>query len=315
MAKLSVPRSGSLQYWPRKKARRFLPRVNWNNLDGKGILGFIGYKVGMMTAIVKDNTLNSMTKDKQISIPVSVAEVPPMKILSIRLYKNGKVMRDFIVEMPPKEMKRKIKLPKQVKNIAELEKEANADELRLLVYSVVSKTGIKKTPDIAEIGLGGTIQEKISIAKSFIGKEIRIGDILHEELVDIHGVTKGKGIQGPVKRFGISLKSHKSEKGVRRPGSLGPWHPARVTFRVAQFGQMGFFTRVQYNVKVLSQNRTETKDINPKSGFKNYGRIKTDYIILSGSIPGVEKRPIMITKASRKTKSQEKKKLELKELL
>jgi len=42
-------------------------------------------------------------------------------------------------------------------------------------------------------------------------------------MVDSKTFTKGKGFQGPVKRFGISLRSHKSEKVIRGPGSLGPW--------------------------------------------------------------------------------------------
>ena len=58
---------------------------------------------------------------------------------------------------------------------------------------------------------------------------------------------------GPVKRFGISLKFHKSEKGVRRPGSLAPWHPARVTFRTPNMGQTGFFTRVSYNNLIMER--------------------------------------------------------------
>ena len=67
----------------------------------------------------------------------------------------------------------------------------------------------------------------------------------------MRGLTTGRGYQGPVKRFGIKLKPSKSEKGRRRPGSLGPWHPARVIFRVPMAGQLGMFTRVVYNNKIL----------------------------------------------------------------
>ena len=71
MAKLSNPRAGSLQFWPRKKAEKFLPSVNWKMVSSKnkGILGFIAYKVGMASAIVKDNTSDSLTKGKKIFIP------------------------------------------------------------------------------------------------------------------------------------------------------------------------------------------------------------------------------------------------------
>ena len=59
MPTLNRPRHGSLQYWPRKKAKKVLPRVNWVaienvNSNSSGLLGFIGYKVGMKSVVVKD---------------------------------------------------------------------------------------------------------------------------------------------------------------------------------------------------------------------------------------------------------------------
>ena len=41
--------------------------------------------------------------------------------------------------------------------------------------------------------------------------------------LDFHCVTKGKGYQGPVKRFGIQIRARKAEKTKRGPGSLGSW--------------------------------------------------------------------------------------------
>ena len=58
MPKINRPRFGSLQFYPRKRVRKFLPRVNWvpvyDNVKEDGVLGVIGYKVGMSTAIVKE---------------------------------------------------------------------------------------------------------------------------------------------------------------------------------------------------------------------------------------------------------------------
>ena len=60
------------------------------------------------------------------------------------------------------------------------------------------------------------IEEKIKFIKENLGKEISVSDIFENgQLIDFRGLTKGKGFSGPVKRFGISLKSHKSEKGRR----------------------------------------------------------------------------------------------------
>ena len=86
------PRKGSLQFWPRKRAAKFLPSVNWDAIDsGKNLKGFICYKAGMVSVAVKDNTPNSMTKGKEIVIPATILECPPLKIFSVRFYKNNKV--------------------------------------------------------------------------------------------------------------------------------------------------------------------------------------------------------------------------------
>jgi large subunit ribosomal protein L3 len=132
------------------------------------------------------------------------------------------------------------------------------------------------------------------------------------ELIDLRGLTRGKGLQGPVRRFGITLKFHKSEKGVRRPGSLGPWHPARTTFKAPMAGQLGMFTRVVYNNKILSVVKTSEKKA--IKNIKNYGDINGDYVVVYGSVQGTAKRQLLLTKSFRPTKKQIKKNLEFVEL-
>lgn len=316
MSKKSGPRHGSLQFYPRVRAKKLLPRVSWNSLSNEGVgpLGFIGYKVGMKSAFAKDNTPNSLTKGQRITFPVTIIECPTMKIFSVRFYKNNKVIGEVLNENIDKELKKKIKLPKQKKNKLENFKEEDFDDIRIIVYSQVKKTGIKKKPDISEIALSGSVSEKLEFVKNNLSKEISVKDVFNEEVIDIRGVTKGKGTQGPTKRFGLSLKSHKSEKGVRGPGSGGSWHPARVEFMQPMAGQMGYFTRVVYNNKIIDINNIKEKDINPPQGFKHFGKIKTDYIIVYGSIQGPAKRQLLITIALRPTKGQTKKSYELLEL-
>jgi len=307
------PRKGSLQFWPRKRANKFLPSVNWNAINsGKNIKGFIVYKAAMTSAIVKDITTNSMTKGKKIAVPVTILECPSMRILSVRFYKNSKVAKEILVEKIEKEMKKKIKFPKKIENKIDSIKLENYDDIRVICYSQVKKTNIKKTPDISEIGLNGTLEEKFKFAKEHLIKEIHISQVFEKgDLADIRGLTTGKGLVGPVKRFGITLKSHKSEKGVRRPGSLGPWHPARVTFRAPQAGQLGMFTRAVYNNKIIEISKPEQREI---KNLKNFGDIKTDYLIIRGSVQGPSKRQLILTPPLRKTKEQSKKELELIEL-
>jgi len=314
MAGGTRPRFGSLQFWPRKRAERALPSVNWRMVKGDGktdsLLGFIAYKAGMGTALVKDSTDKSMTQGKKIYIPITILETPNMKIYSVRFYKNNKVLKDVVVSAD-KELKKIILAPKQPKNL-EQEAPKEFDDIRLIAYSLPNQTSIKKTPDIIELAIEA--KDKLAFAKSLVGKEILIKDFLKYSLLDLRGLTKGKGLVGPVKRMGIGLKFHKSEKGVRRPGSLGPWHPAHTSFRTAQAGQLGMFTRVIYNNKVIGSGTIAEKNINPKSGFTHYGNIKSSYLVLKGSVQGPQKRQILLTPSFRPTKRMAKKKYELMEL-
>src|SRR3989338_433745 len=83
------PRSGSLQYWPRKRSKRPFARVRtWVTSKEAKPLGFAGYKVGMTHLIINDNNKNSMTKGMDISCPATIIECPPLKTASIKFYKN-----------------------------------------------------------------------------------------------------------------------------------------------------------------------------------------------------------------------------------
>ncbi|MEN9626114.1 MAG: hypothetical protein RL557_442 [archaeon] len=319
-------RHGSLQFYPRKRAEKILPNANWNFISEKrkdaGLLGFIGYKAGMKSAYVKDDTPNSMTKGKRIIIPVTVIECPPLKILSVRVYHSGKIIAEAMNENLDKELQSKVKLPKQKKKtVADVLKDAEGKQdvdVRVVAYSVVKKTGIKKTPDIIEIGLSGSLSDKISFIKKSISQEITIkdfvtADFLKEGVVDIRGVTKGKGFQGSTKRFGLDLLPHKTEKGIRGSGSGGPWHPARVEFRQPFAGQMGYFTRIVYNSKIVFVGDKE-KNINTGEGFQHFGMVRDNYIIVHGSVQGPVKRQLLLTVPLRVAKKHIKKKFEFVEL-
>jgi len=306
MGSRSRPRAGSLQFWPRKRAAKVLPSANWKPIHSKeeGVLGFIAYKAGMASVAVKDLTDKSLTQNKQIVFPVTVLEVPAMKIYSVRFYKNGKVLTEIVVSND-KELKRKVKLG----TLGSLEKAPkDFDDIRVIVYSLPKQTNIKKTPDVIELAIQSG--NKLEFVKKLVGKELSLADFSKSDLLDVRGLTIGKGTQGPIKRFGASLRFHKSEKGLRKIGSIGPWHPARVTYQVAMAGQMGYFSRVVYNLKLVNSGKISENDINPKSGFPHYGKIKTSYVLVKGSVPGPAKRQILLTPSYRPTKMQAKKKYE-----
>lgn len=305
MANNNRSRKGSLQFYPRVRAKKPVPSVNWDahNANDVGFLGFIGYKVGMTSAFVKDDTPDSMTKGKKITMPATIVECPNVKIYSVRFYKDKKVLKDVVVNND-KILKRKVKTTKDVKK---LEAPESYDDIRVVLFSDVAATTIgKKKPDMVEVGLSGSNEEKLAFITERIGKPIAISDVFNATVVDIHAVTKGYGNQGPVKRFGVAYKDHKSEKGVKRPGSLSSFGLRRVTFRAPQAGQTGFHNRVAYNNVILKVGKIADKDINPKEGFRKYGKVNTEYVLIKGSIPGSKRRGMVLTVPQRISKKQSK---------
>ena len=305
MAKARSPRHGSMQYCPRKRARRIYPRIrNWANI-GLGLQGFIGYKAGMTHVIITDTRKNSPTKNQEIMLPVTVIEAPAMEVIGVKTYKatieGYKTIKTYIFKKN-KDLERRLKLGKLHDPSVLDSLQEGIDLLTVLVATRPSLTGIgKKKADILEMSLGdGSLQEKISIVKELLNKPITPDQIFKPgQLVDVHGVTKGKGTQGPVKRFGVSLRSHKSEKTIRGPGSLGPWNAqGKIMWRVAKAGQTGYHTRTEHNKKLLAIVKPE--EVNPAGGFIRYGLLKNQAILIYGSVPGPAKRPIIITQPTRK---------------
>lgn len=309
MPKTRNPRHGSLQFWPRKRARRPYPRIrHFPYSEEIKALGFAGYKVGMTHAVIVDNRPNSMTKGEELFTPITVIECPPLKIAGMRFYKgtlNGPVVAGDVYGKVDKELKRKSCLPKKEHFDKLNSYESNLkdfSDIVLLAYTQPRLTGIgKKKPEIFELAIGGSIEDKLKYAKEKIGKEIKVNEVFKEgEQLDVFAVTKGKGYQGPIKRFGISLRQSKSEKGVRSVGNVGSWTGPR-SWTVAHAGQMGYHSRMERN-KWLIKIKENPVEINPKGGFLHYGLVKTPYILIKGSIPGSAKRLIRFAAASRKNR-------------
>ncbi|MBI2651258.1 50S ribosomal protein L3 [Candidatus Woesearchaeota archaeon] len=305
------PRRGSLQYWPRKRSKRAFPRIRiWHKTkETKDVkpLGFAGYKVGMTHLIINDNRKSSTTKGMDIFCPATIIECPPLKAASIKFYKktvNGlKTVSEFCADNPEKELARAIKLPKK-QSMAENKIPSDFDEVRLLVHTMPKLTGIgKKKPEIFEIAISGNKEEQLNYAKNKIGKEIIVSEVFKEgQQLDVHAVSKGKGVQGPVKRFGISLKHHKSEKGRRRPGSLGAWNSqGHIMWRTSQAGKMGYHARVEHNKWLLKIGNPN--EINKKGGFQHYGVVNNTCILIKGSVIGAKKRLIRLTESFMPNKS------------
>ncbi|HLC97800.1 MAG TPA: 50S ribosomal protein L3 [Candidatus Nanoarchaeia archaeon] len=302
MGRKHHPRRGSLQFWPRKRATKSVARLrSWASSPAVKPLGFIGYKAGMAHAIVRDNGPRSLTKGEQISLATTIIECPPLFVMGLAFYTlspfGWRKSATVLAEKLPPHLSRKIPLPKKkTKSVDEVK---DFGDVRLLVSSFPPEATGAKKPKLLEMALGGSLEQKSAAAKELLGKELSITDVFGEgNFVDVHGITKGKGFQGTVKRYGIPVRQHKAEKTKRGIGTLGPWHPNRVRFSVAQSGKMGYHLRTEYNKRILKIGK-DSKEVNPKSGLLQYGLVRHPYLLIKGSIVGSRKRAVALTPARR----------------
>src|SRR3989344_981436 len=202
MANVRRPRKGSLQFWPRKKAKRQYAWIkSWATEKNTGLLGFAGYKAGMTHVAIKDNRQGSQTKGEEVVWPVTVIECPALKVYSIRFYKKdnygSKLAKEILNAKLDKELNRKINLVKKQKtNLNDIESKINDySDVRVNVYTQPKKSGLgKKTPEMFELAIGGNdVKAKLDYAKKLLDKEIKVSEVLKQGIkVDVHSVTKGK---------------------------------------------------------------------------------------------------------------------------
>lgn len=309
--KYSRPRRGSLAFSPRKRAKDVVPRIrSWPDYEGEPkLLGFAGYKAGMTHVIMIDDRKNSPTYGEEITVPVTVLECPPLRVAGIRVYKNTvyglQIAKEVWTTELDERLSRRLPLPKKINtDVESLRELEDIAEVRLITYTQPYLiTGVpSKTPEVMEYKVGGSdINAVLDYAISKLGKEIRVSEVFQEgAFIDVIAITKGKGFQGPVKRWGVITldAKHARSSKHRRVGTLGPWTPARVRWTVPQAGQMGFHQRTEYNKRVIKIGE-KGEEITPEGGFVHYGVIRSDYMLVSGSVPGPVKRLIRMRDAIR----------------
>lgn len=306
------PSRNILAFWHMSRASRIYPRLkSWPEINDAIPVAFAGYKVGMTHAIIQETRENHL-KNREVFTPITILEVPPLKVFGIRFYEktsNGlRTLTDVISSNISEDIKRKIKNF----NSKDSEKKLDSIDLsrvsliKLLVHTQPRLSGIgKKKPEIFEIPVGGKIEDAFNYAKSILGKEIKINDVFKEnELVDVISVTKGHGFEGAVKRHNIKIlpRIYRGEKAHRRAGSKGAWGMRRIFPTTPMPGQYGFHRRTEYN-KLILKISDDPIHINPSSGWPHYGKVKSTWIALKGSIPGPSKRLVILRKAIRPKES------------
>ncbi|HET6458238.1 MAG TPA: 50S ribosomal protein L3, partial [Nitrosopumilaceae archaeon] len=200
----------------------------------------------------------------------------------------------------PKELPRLFTAKSDEKSLERAEKSlGRINDVFAIAAILPGQAGIdQKKPYVFEIAVkGGDIQKQFAFVKDLLGKEVKVDQVFQKVAdVDIAAITKGKGIEGPITRWGVKKKQHKSRKSVRALGTLGPISPATIMYTVPRAGQRGFHQRTQYNNRIMIMSNTQNSEfkINPAGGFKHFGLVEGDFVVIRGSIPGTYRRLVKL---------------------
>ena len=302
------PRRGSLAYYPRVRAKRIVARIrSWPkvDVDKPQLLAFAAYKAGMTHAVVIEDKPTSPFYGREMVKAVTILDAPPLFIFGIRLYASTpyglKSIYEVLTDNYPKDLERKVTMPKNYNKDEALARAqallSKASEIRVLACTQPRLSGLgKKTPEVMEIKVAAkTVEDAWNYAVSILVKEVKATDVFREgQYVDVIAITKGKGFQGVVKRYGVKIlpRWHKHRKGHRRIGSVGPQHPD-MSYTIPRPGQLGFHQRTEYNKRILKMG-DDGLSVTVKGGFVGYGVIRGSYIVLLGSVPGPRGRLIKL---------------------
>ncbi|XP_077979665.1 large ribosomal subunit protein uL3-like [Glandiceps talaboti] len=298
-----------------------------------------------MTHIVRDvDRPGSKVNKKEIVEAVTIVETPPLVIVGIVGYietpRGMRTLKTVWAEHLSEECKRRFyknwyrakkkAFTKSSKKWADeagkkaIENELNAMKKYCKIIRVIAHTQMRlmnqrqKKAHIVEVQVnGGDIAAKVDWAREKLESQVPIDQVfVQDEMIDVIGVTKGKGFKGVTSRWGTKKLPRKTHKGLRKVACIGAWHPARVGYGVARAGQKGYHHRTEINKKiyrvgkaVVKKDGKEVKDsgtteydhtekaITPMGGFPHYGVVKNDFLMLKGCVIGPKKRVLTLRKS------------------
>ena len=298
-----------------------------------------------MTHVVRGvDRPGALMHKREVVDAVSIIETPPMVVVGVVGYvetPNGlRTLTTVFAEHLSEEFKRrcyknwyKAKKKAYSKYALKYQKEGGKDiehELdriakfctivRVIAHTQVKKIGLRlKKAHIMEIQVNGgaDAKAKVDFAKSLFEKEVTVDSVFaKDEQIDVIGVTKGKGFEGVVTRWGVTRLPRKTHRGLRKVACIGSWHPSRVSTTVPRAGQNGYFHRTEINKKIYrigkagdkascqTQADLTEKSITPMGGFVHYGEVNQDWLMIKGAVVGVKKRPLVLRKSLLKHSSR-----------
>ncbi|WP_422658456.1 50S ribosomal protein L3 [Paenibacillus sp. EC2-1] len=123
----------------------------------------------------------------------------------------------------------------------------------------------------------------VDLASVEVGQEVKADIFAEGEYVDVTGISKGKGFQGVIKRWGQSRgpMSHGS-RYHRRPGSMGSIQANRVPKGKRLPGHMGHKTVTIQKLEIVKVD------------------VERNVLLVKGSIPGPKKGLVQIKETVKK---------------
>ena len=157
-----------------------------------------------------------------------------------------------------------------------------------LAFGAAKRTTKPLAGHLAKAGVDGArhlVELRLEdLGEYSLGSEIKADVFEPGELVDVIGVTKGKGFAGSMKRHnfkGLSA-SHGTERKHRSPGSVGACAtPARVFKGTRMAGHMGHRRVTTLNLKVIKSDP------------------ERNLLLLMGAVPGPKGGLVMVRSAVR----------------
>merc|ERR1712121_196665 len=284
--KFEAPRHGSLGFLPRKRCKRQHGKIKSFPKDDPSqpchITGFVAFKAGMTHIVREVDRVGSKNHKKEVVEAVTILETPPLVVVGIVGY---------------------VETPRGLRQLTSVWAEHLSEECRRRFYKNWYKS---KRKAFTKASKKWTDEDGKKSIEEHLEKPISVSSVFgQDEMIDVIGVTKGKGFRGVTFRWGTKKLPRKTHKGLRKVACIGAWHPARVGFTVPRAGQCGYHHRVDRNKKVYRIGRCiHTKDnkvikdnasteyditektITPMGGFPHYGEVNEDFVMLKGCAPG-----------------------------
>ena len=179
-------------------------------------LGIVGRKAGMSRMFTEDGK----------SIPVTLIEATPNRITQVKTVETDGYSA--------------LQVTAGVKRASLLNKPATGH--------------LAKAKVEAGRGLWELRVEADQIGGYEVGGEIKADIFSEGQIVDVQGVTKGKGFQGTIKRWNFTMgdATHGNSLSHRSPGSIGQRQtPGRVFPGKKMAGHMGHVTQTTQNLQVV----------------------------------------------------------------